>query len=133
MSALLAVGVIVAVVVVLAVWMYRRSAKLGLSALQINADGSLLLGVSSIGDPSKQLLGKRLVISTKALGRIYTSICSAAVAPWAGTGGSGTGASLIAAIVTPKGTYSGPLLPPVGSPVIVGLDANDYAIVTPMW
>jgi hypothetical protein len=132
MSALLAVGVIVAVVIVLAVWMYRKSTKLNLSVLQINADGSLMLGVNSVGDPSKQLLGKRLAISTKAMGRIYTSVCSAGVAPWRGLGGSE--ASLIAAIVTPKGTYSGPLLPSGGASfTTVDVDANDYVIVTPMW
>jgi hypothetical protein len=118
MSVRIAVGVIVALTIVLAVVLYRSSTKFPISGLQVQSDGSLNIIVNSLDDYSK-LLGKRLAVHTKSLGNIYTSVCTVR------TSTNGAIPVTLTMIATPSGSYA--------SGANYKFDSGDYAVATPMW
>jgi hypothetical protein len=76
MSALYAVGMLVALSIVLAVVWYKASDKMKISDLKVESNGSLtIMSAPPKTNPSK-LYGKRIIVYTKSLGRIYASVCS---------------------------------------------------------
>lgn len=113
MSVLLAIGVVVALSIVLAVLWYKTSTKLKINRLYVQGDGALTIWTESL-PPSvnvAKLNGKKIVVMTRSLGRITSSVCSIIDI------GSGP-----AAIKTAAGAYSG-----AGAYVA---DANDYVLIS---
>jgi len=125
MSAI-AIAVVIALIIVVAValWFYKKSNKYQLASLIVNPDGSITgtFAFSTLHDQDADsaLPGKRLVLSTKALGKIYTSVCSAT-----------TASSSLATFMTPPKAIK----TSSGNPVdyTSQLVSADVAIVTPMW
>lgn len=126
MSVLIALGVAVALTIVAAVYLYKRSTKLSIVGLSVGRNGEIHVRVN-LGANYQSFDGKRLVLSTQSLGKVYTSICSAMQT----NGASPTPAQFsLVEMVTPAGAAT---LVGTSFPIDLPVGNNDYAIITPMW
>jgi len=107
MSVLIAIGAIIALTIVLAFLWYQSSTKLKVASIAAPADGGGALVITTAEgttkDPAK-LYGKKLVVYTQSLGRIYTSVCSITVPSIALTTGMVVTSS--AGAFPPSATYA---------------------------